>query len=76
VARNGCQEGAISEGSLYTSATFRLRHAYLKLENDVVNVLLGRTPQLRLPKSLKTDAVDIDLTVGAMRPPQRDSTAD
>ena len=95
--------GAISEASLYTSATFKLRHAYLKLENDIVNVLAGqaydifggpdltffpstseflaipnmviaRTPQLRLWKSLKTDIVDVDLTVGAMRPPQRDST--
>ena len=32
-----------------------------------------RTAQLRLAKTIKTGAVDIDLAIGAQRPPQRDS---
>ena len=32
-----------SEHNVYTSPTFRLRHAYLSLDNDVVNVLAGQT---------------------------------
>jgi hypothetical protein len=32
-----------SENSVYTSPTFRVRHAYLSLENEYVNVLAGQT---------------------------------
>jgi hypothetical protein len=34
---------ATSEAAYYDSPTFRLRHAYLKLENDYVDVLAGQT---------------------------------
>ena len=32
-----------SEHNVYTSPTFRLRHAYLSLDNDVISVLAGQT---------------------------------
>ncbi len=90
-----------SEGSFFTSPTLRLRHAYLKLQTDVVDVLVGqyynlfgwqpnffpgtlsflgtpnmifgRTPQIRLSKTIKTHPVDIEFSGAATRPPQRDS---
>ena len=34
---------AVSESTFYTSPTFRVRHAYLKLHNDYVDVLAGQT---------------------------------
>lgn len=33
----------VSESSYFDSPTFRIRHAYLKLQNDVVDVLAGQT---------------------------------
>lgn len=36
-------EVGTSERAYYDSPTFRLRHAYLNLENDVVDVLVGQT---------------------------------
>lgn len=35
--------------------------------------IYSRTPQLRLSKTFKNDAVTFDMAVAAMRPPQRDS---
>jgi hypothetical protein len=35
-----------SESAYYDSPTFRIRHAYLKLQNDVVDVLAGQTYDL------------------------------
>jgi hypothetical protein len=95
--------GTISEGNFYTAATGRLRHAYVKLESDAINILagqayyvfggpdttffpstteffalpnmvFGRTPQLRLWETIKSDAVNVDIVAAAMRPIQRDST--
>jgi hypothetical protein len=34
---------ATSENNVYTSPTFRVRHAYLSLQNDYVDVLAGQT---------------------------------
>ncbi len=92
---------ATSEGSFLTSATFRLRHAYAKIETGVVDVLFGqyynlfgwqpyffpatlsflgtpnmifgRTPQVRVSKTLKTGPVNVELAGALTRPTQRDS---
>lgn len=37
------------------------------------NMPFGRQPQVRLSKTIKTDAINIDLAGAAVRPPQRDS---
>ncbi|MDP8999963.1 MAG: hypothetical protein M3O46_07620, partial [Myxococcota bacterium] len=97
----------ISEASNYNNGVFRTRHAYVKVEDDVVDILagqtyylfgnqylffpcsaeflplpnmaFGRTTQLRLSKTIDTDEKDknsgvkVDIAIGAMRPPQRDS---
>jgi len=92
---------SVSEGSFYTSPTFRMRHYYFKMETPVIDVLAGqywqlfgwqsmfhpstveiqgvpgqiysRTPQLRLSKTIKSDAVNVELAGAAGRPVQRDS---
>ncbi len=92
---------ATSEGAFFASPTPRIRHAYAKIETDVVDVLFGqyyalfgwqplffpatdsflgipnmvfgRTPQIRVSKTIKTDPVDVQLAVAALRPPQRDA---
>jgi hypothetical protein len=96
----------LSEASNYNNGAFRIRHAYLKIEDDYVDVLAGhtyylfgnqgyfypcaaflalpntaygRSTQFRLSKTIDTDendkdsGVKVDIAVGAMRPPQRDS---
>ena len=91
----------ISEANFYNNPTFRIRHAYAKLESPVVDLLFGqtwelfgwqsyfqpntvdlqgvpgevysRTAQARISKTVKTDAVNVDLAVAASRPPQRDA---
>jgi hypothetical protein len=35
--------------------------------------IYSRTPQLRLSKLIKTDAVNVEIAIAALRPPQRDS---
>src|SRR5258706_15503687 len=90
-----------TEGSFFTSATVRLRHAYAKVETDVVDVLFGqyynlfgwqpnffpatlsflgtpnmifgRTPQVRLSKTIRTDPITLEIAAAATRAPQRDS---
>jgi hypothetical protein len=90
-----------SEAGFFNNPTFRIRHAYLKLESDVVdllggqmyhllgwqnyffpaslgflglpNMLFGRTGQVRLSHTFKSDAVNVDLAVAGLRPVQRDS---
>lgn len=37
------------------------------------NMIFGRTPQIRLSHTFRTDPVNVEIAVGAMRPPQRDS---
>jgi hypothetical protein len=92
---------ATSEAGFFNNPTFRVRHAYLKLESDVVdlvagqtyyllgwqnyffpaslgflglpNMLFGRTGQVRLSHTFKSDAVNVDLAVAGFRPVQRDS---
>ena len=39
----GNQPSDVSEASLYGNATFRLRHAYIKLLSDPIDVLAGQT---------------------------------
>jgi hypothetical protein len=39
----------------------------------IPNQIFGRTPQIRVSKTLKSDAVDVQLAVAALRPAQRDS---
>jgi hypothetical protein len=91
----------VSEGSYFTSPTFRIRHANLKVETPIVDVLFGqywqlfgwqsaympntveiqgvpgelysRSPQLRISKTLKTEAVTFEVAIAAVRPVQRDS---
>ncbi len=36
--------------------------------------IYSRTPQLRLSKLIKTDAVNVEVAIAALRPPQRDSS--
>jgi hypothetical protein len=90
-----------SEAAYFNSPTFRLRHAYLKLEDDWVDVwagqtyylfgwqsyffpcsvqylglpneAFGRTTQVRLAHTFRSDAVNVDIAVAALRPVQRDS---
>jgi hypothetical protein len=89
-----------TEGAFFTNPTFRVRHANLKLETPVVDILFGqywqlfgwgptyqpntveiqgvpgelyaRTPQFRISKTVKSDAVTFDVAVAAVRPFQRD----
>jgi hypothetical protein len=35
--------GATTEGAYFNNAAFRVRHAYVKIEDDYVNVLVGQT---------------------------------
>ncbi len=90
-----------SQAALIGNPTFRIRHMALKLENPVVDVLLGqywqlfgwqsafhpntveiqgvpgqvysRAPQARLSKTIKTDAVNVDIAIAAARPVSRNS---
>jgi hypothetical protein len=86
----------------FTKAALRLRHAYGKIETDVIDVLFGqyynlfgwqpnffpatlsflgtpnmifgRTPQIRLSKTIKTDPINVEIAGAATRPPQRDAS--
>ena len=97
----GNQPTTVSEGSFYANAGLRVRHAYLKLETPIVDLLFGqtwrlfgwqntyhpntveiqgvpgeiysRTPQIRLSKTVKTDAVTFEIAIAALRPDGRDS---
>jgi hypothetical protein len=90
-----------SEGANFTNATLRARHAFLKMETPIVDVLFGqtwqlygwqsayhpntvqiqgvpgqiysRTAQVRVSKTIKTEAVTFEAAIAAMRPPQRDA---
>ncbi len=90
-----------SEAGFFNNPTFRVRHAYVKLESEPVDLLFGqmyhlfgwqnyffvtsaaflglpneifgRTQQVRLSHTFKTDPVNIDFAVAAFRPVQRDS---
>jgi hypothetical protein len=90
-----------SEGGFFNNPTFRVRHAYVKLESDagdllagqmyhllgwqnyffpaslgflgLPNMLFGRTGQLRLSHTFKSNAVNVDVAVAGFRPVQRDS---
>ncbi len=91
-----------SEAGFFNNPTFRIRHAYVKAESDVVdvlggqtyhllgwqnyffpaslaflglpNMLFGRTGQLRVGHTFKSDAVNVDVAVAGLRPIQRDSS--
>lgn len=41
--------------------------------SGVPGTLFGRTPQLRLSKTIKTSAITVESVVAALRPPQRDA---
>lgn len=90
-----------SQAALITNPTFRVRHMAIKIENPVVDVMLGqywqlfgwqsmyhpstveiqgvpgqvysRSPQARLSKTIKSDAVNFDIAIAASRPSQRNS---
>ncbi|WP_394828573.1 hypothetical protein [Pendulispora albinea] len=98
----GNQPPGVSEYAFFVNGTFRLRHAYVKLLSDVVDVTAGesyvlfaqqpfffpcsvqflpvpnqvlhRSTQFRLSHTFKTDPVNIDVGVAAVRPIQRDSS--
>jgi hypothetical protein len=74
------------EREYFDNPTFRLRHAYLLLEDDYVDVLAGQTygifgwwfsrsTQFRLSHNFgaSTSPVTLGLAVAAVRPAQRDS---
>jgi hypothetical protein len=91
-----------SEAGFFNNPTFRVRHAYLRFETSVVdvlggqtyhllgwqnyffpsslaflglpNMLFGRTGQLRLSHTFKTDDVNVEVAVAGFRPVQRDSS--
>lgn len=97
----GSQPTTISDAATFANPTFRIRHAYVKMETPVLDVLIGqywqlfgwqsaffpaavelqgnlgqvysRAPQIRLSKTVKTDAVNLDFALAASRPGQRDS---
>lgn len=97
----GNQPASTSEAAYFDSPGFRIRQAYLKLENPVIdlwagqtydlfgwqnyffpasleflglpNEAFGRTTQVRLAHTFRTDAVSVDLAVAALTPAQRDS---
>ncbi|MEZ4362440.1 MAG: hypothetical protein R3B48_19780 [Kofleriaceae bacterium] len=90
-----------SEQSTWVNPVLRVRHAMIKMETPVVDILLGqtwtpfawaagylvtsvqepglpgqvfeRTTQLRLSRTFKSDAVNFEVAVAALRPPQMDS---
>lgn len=90
-----------SEAGFFNNPTFRIRHAYLKLESSVVdvlggqtyhllgwqnyffpaslgflglpNMLFGRTGQLRISHTFKSDDVNLEVAVAGFRPVQRDA---
>jgi hypothetical protein len=90
-----------SQAAMITNPAFRVRHMALKIEDPVVDVLLGqywqlfgwqslyhpstveiqgvpgqvysRSPQARLSKTIKSDAVNFDIAIAASRPSQRNS---
>jgi hypothetical protein len=90
-----------TESSFFSSPTFRLRHAYVKFETPIVDILAGqywhlfgwqssyfpasvelqglpaelfsRIAQIRLSHTFKSEVVNFELAVAAVRPPQRDS---
>ena len=39
----------------------------------IPNEVFSRTPQVRIMKTIKTDAINVDVGIAALRPPQRDS---
>jgi hypothetical protein len=93
--------GTDTEAQYFTNPAFRVRHANLKIETPVVDLLFGqywqlygwqqvygvntveiqgvpgqlygRTPQIRISKSVKSDSFLFEIAVAALRPPQRDS---
>jgi hypothetical protein len=92
---------AVTESSFFTNPAMRVRHAFMKIETPIVDVLIGqywhlfgwqsvyhpntveiqgvpgqiygRTPQIRLSKTLKMGQFHLELAGALMRPPQRDS---
>ena len=97
----GNQPSGITENAFFTSPTLRVRHANMRIETDVVDVLLGqywhlfgwqgvyhpntvemqglpgelygRTPQVRVSKTVKTGGMTFEAAVAALRPVSRDS---
>jgi hypothetical protein len=97
----GNQPSDAAEGSVFGHPTFRLRHAYFRVETPILDILVGqywqlfgwqgsyfpntvqiqgipgelfgRTPQLRVSKTLKFDPVSVEIAAAALRPAQRDS---
>jgi hypothetical protein len=97
----GNQPSGTSEAASFDTPGFRVRQAYLKLEDDVVDVwagqtyylfgwqnyffpctleflglpnqAFGRTTQVRLGHAFRSDPIDVDVAVAALRPAQRDS---
>ncbi len=91
-----------SEAGYFNNPTFRIRHAYIKAESDVVDVVagqtwrvlgwqnyffptsvafiglanevFGRTGQVRVSHTFKSEDVNVDVAIAALRPIQRDSS--
>ncbi|WP_394844808.1 hypothetical protein LZC95_48150 [Pendulispora brunnea] len=98
----GNQPAEATESQFFNNPSLRIRHAYLRLLNDVVDILggetfalfgaqpyfypaavqylpipgqlLNRTTQLRLSRTFKTEPINVDFGVAAVRPVERDST--
>jgi hypothetical protein len=97
----GNQPPGITESSFFTSPAMRVRHAMLRVETPIVDVLAGqywhlfgwqnvyhpntveiqgvpgelyaRTPQVRVSKTFKGEALTLEVALAVMRPPARDS---
>ena len=93
--------GTDTEAQYFTNPALRVRHANLKIETPIVDLLFGqywqlygwqqvygvntveiqgvpgqlygRTPQIRISKSVKSDSFLFEIAVAALRPSQRDS---
>lgn len=88
---------SVSQTSFFTSPTLRLRHAAVRVETPVVDILVGqywhlygwiegylpntteiqgvpgqlyaRAPQVRISKTVKSDAITFEAAIAAVRPP-------
>jgi hypothetical protein len=96
------EQGVVTtESAYFTNPAVRMRHAYVKVESSIVDVLagqyyhlfgwqpiyfpaavsflglpneiFGRTPQLRVTKTIETNPVNFQIAGAALRPPQADA---
>jgi hypothetical protein len=97
----GNQPTEASEAAFFNTPGFRIRHAWMKLETPIVDLLFGqtwglfgwqsyfspntveiqglpgqvfsRTVQARVSKTFRSQPVNVEVAIGASRPPQRNA---